>query len=151
MGLKCRFYNDLLGSSNIHTLHAGFKWNKQSEFIYKTKLISDEIGLKIQHILNTDNGVDIDHMTENVNGILISAAHSALARKRGLTAKKSIKKKKAWFDQDCYKLRKEVIKLGRKLCKIDSTHEQRQVFFRKKKELKKNWLNIRNNHLNNLF
>ena len=30
-----------------------------------------------------------------------------------------------------------MIKFGRKLCKVNSTHEQRQVFFRKKRELKK--------------
>ena len=137
MGLKCRFYNDSVDSSNIHNLHLGFKWNKQSEFVYKTKLSSDEIGLKIKHILNESNDFDIDDFTENVNDVLLSAAHSTLVQKRGLNAKKSVKKKKAWFDQDCYKLRKEVIKLGRKLCKVNSTHEQRQVFFRKKRELKK--------------
>ena len=36
-----------------------------------------------------------------------------------------------------FKLRKEVVKLGRKVCKINSTLEQRVVFFKKKKEFKK--------------
>ena len=98
--------------------------------------------MKIQSVLNTDNDTNIDDMTENVNDILISAAQSVLVRKRVSNAKKSVKKKKKWFDQskkisndqDCFKLRKEVVKLGRKLCKINSTHEQHVVFFRKKKD-----------------
>ena len=104
--------------------------------MYKTKLLSDEFEMKIQSVLNTDNDTNIDDMTENVNDILISAAQSVLVRKRVSNVKKSVKKKKKWFDQDYFKLRKEVVKLGRKLCKINSTHGQRVVFFRKKKDFK---------------
>ena len=46
-------------------------------------------------------------------------------------------KKKKWFDRDCYGLRKEVIRLGRKMCRSKVTHEQRIVFFSNKRELRK--------------
>ena len=45
--------------------------------------------------------------------------------------------KKKWFDRNCFGLRKEVIRRGRKICRSKATHEQRMVFFSKKNELRK--------------
>ena len=75
-------------------------------------------------------------MLSKVENILKSAADGALKQRRTIYSK-SKRKKKKWFDRDCYILRKDVLRLGRKICRSKATHEQRTVFFSKKKELRK--------------
>ena len=77
----------------------------------------------------------VENMTNNVNDILLNSAKQALQQKKHM--KRSAKKKKKWFDRDCFSLRKEVIKLSRQLCRANATHETRILFFQKKKELRR--------------
>ncbi|MCU7800906.1 MAG: reverse transcriptase family protein [gamma proteobacterium symbiont of Lucinoma myriamae] len=135
LGFKCKFKCNVTESHGIYELKPNFCWNSQSEYIFKATLSSDDIMGKINNILHTDKNTDIEEMTESVNNVLNSAAESALRKKK--LSKNSSKKKKKWFDRDCFTLRREVIRLGRKLCRSSITHEQRLVFFKKKKELKK--------------
>ena len=76
-------------------------------------------------------------MLSKVENILNSAAQRALKERK--IGSKSKPKKKKWFDRNCYALRKEVMRLGRKLCRSKVTHEERMLFFskKKKKELRK--------------
>ena len=47
LGLKCRFYNDSVDSSNIHNLHLGFKWNKQLNLYIKQSYLQTKSALKL--------------------------------------------------------------------------------------------------------
>ena len=73
----------------------------------------------------------VEDMTNNVNDILLNSAKQALQQKKHM--KMSAKKKKKWFDRDCFSLRKEVIKFSRQLCRANATHETRILFFSKEK------------------
>ena len=79
--------------------------------------------------------MDVDEMLSKVETILSSAAKLALKERKVCT--KSKPKKKKWFDKDCDTLRREVLRLGRKLCRSKVTHEQRLLFFKRKREFKK--------------
>ncbi|MEW8544065.1 MAG: reverse transcriptase family protein [Candidatus Thiodiazotropha sp.] len=113
-----------------------FRWDSQSEFIYKSALLSEDIVNQINSVLLANETVmDVDAMLSKVESILNSAAKLALKERKICTKSKT--KKKKWFDRDCYALRREVLSLGRKLCRSTVTHEQRMLFFSKKKELRK--------------
>ena len=135
-GFRCSYkVTDFV--NDMHPLKPNFKWDDQSDFIYKSALRSDALGNQIESVLQmTESNLCIDEMLSKVENILTSAAHGALKERKTVHSKSKIKKKK-WFDRDCYGLRKEVVRLGRKLCKSKVTHEQRTVFFSKKKELRK--------------
>ena len=79
--------------------------------------------------------MDVDEMLSKVETILSSAAKLALKEKKVCTKSKT--KKKKWFDRDCYTLRREILRLGRKLCRSKVTHEQRMLFLVEKGNLKK--------------
>ena len=111
-----------------------FKWNNQSELIYKSTLASSSTGEKIKGILNLGSDMNVEDMTNEVNDILLNSAKHALQQKR--QTKNTAKKKRKWFDRDCFSLRKEVIKFGRQLCRTRAAHETRLLFFKKKKELR---------------
>ncbi|MES9993748.1 MAG: reverse transcriptase family protein [Candidatus Thiodiazotropha sp.] len=135
-GLKCK-YDTFTDTCKIHQLDPNFKWDNKSEFLYKMNLISDETRKQIDTFLRIGDTEDIESMTTDVTDILISAAQSVLRQNKHKNGNNLARRRKKWFDQDCFNLRKEVVKLGRKICKTNSTHEQRLVFFKKRKELKK--------------
>ena len=135
-GFKCS-YKIAKVENDIYPLKPNFKWDDQSEFIYKSALTSNSIGNQIESVLQmTESNLCIDEMLSKVENILKSAADGALKQRRNIYSK-SKRKKKKWFDRDCYILRKDVLRLGRKMCRSKATHEQRTVFFSKKKELRK--------------
>ena len=76
----------------------------------------------------------VEGMTYEVNEILFHSAKQALQQRKH--PKRLSKKKNKWFGRDCFSLRKEVIKLGRQLCRTRATHEKRMVFFKRKMELR---------------
>ena len=135
LGLKCNFKAAASCNSNIYKLEKNFKWDTQSELIYKSTLVSSSVGKKIKDILNSGSDMTVEDMTNNVNDILLNSAKQALQQKKHM--KRSAKKKKKWFDRDCFALRKEVIKLSRQLCRANATHETRILFFKRKKELRR--------------
>ena len=51
--------------------------------------------------------MNVEDMTNQVNDILLNSAKHALQQKR--QTKNTAKKKRKWFDRDCFSLRKEVI------------------------------------------
>ena len=134
LGLKCNFKIRTNSRLNIYTLENNFKWNNQSELIYKSTLASSSTGEKIKGILNLESDMIVEDMTNQVNDILLNSAKHALQQKRH--TKNTSKKKKKWLDRDCFSLRKEVIRLGRQLCRTRAAHETRLLFFKKKKELR---------------
>ena len=135
-GLKCS-YKIANFENDIYPMRPNCKWDDQSSFIYKYTLKSDGICNQIESVLQmTESNLCIDEMLSKVENILESAAHGALKERKTIYSKFKIKKKK-WFDRDCYGLRKEVIRLGRKMCRSKVTHEQRIVFFSKKRDLRK--------------
>ena len=132
-GFKCSYKTSEF-KHDIYPLQPNFRWGDQSESIYKSALSSDNIVNQINSILQSnETDVCIDEMLSKVENVLNSAAQRAL-KERKLGSKS---KKKKWFDRNCYALRKEVIRLGRKLCRSKVTHEERMLFFNKKKELRK--------------
>ena len=124
-----------------------FKWNNQSELIYKSTLASSSTGEKIKGILNLGSDMTVKDMTNQVNDILLNSAKHALQQKRHT---KTSKKKKKWFDIDSFSLRKEVMKLGRQLCRTRVAHETRLLFFKKKKELR-HLIKTKKKRLNNKY
>ena len=97
--------------------------------------LSDNIVNPINSILQSNETVVcIDEMLSKVENVSNSAAQRALKERK--IGSKSKTKKKKWFDRNCYALRKEVIRLGRKLCRSKVTHEERMLCFSKKKELR---------------
>lgn len=82
VGLKCKFYRHLLDSQCIYDLRPKYKWNNQSEFIYKAAMQSSEISAKIEQFLDVTNGTDVEKMTESVCDILHSAAKSTLKQNK---------------------------------------------------------------------
>ena len=135
LGLKCNFKATASCNSNIYKLEKNFKWDPQSKLIYKSTLVSSSVDKKVKDILNSGSDMTVEDMTNNVNDILLNSAKQALQQKKHM--KRSSKKKKKWFDRDCFSLRKEVIKLSRQLCRANATHETRILFFQKKKELRR--------------
>ena len=120
---------------SIYKIEKNFKWDTQSELIYKSTLVSSSVGKKIKDILNSGSDMTVEDVTNHVNGILLNSAEQALQQKK--SNKRSAKKKNKWFDRDCFSLRKEIIKLSRQLCRANATHETRILFFQKKKELRR--------------
>ena len=133
-GFKCS-YKTTEFKHDIYPLKPNFRWDDQSEFIYKSALSSDNIVNQINSILQSnETNVCIDEMLSKVGNILDSAVQRTLKERK--IGSKSKPKKKKWFDSNCYALRKEVMRLGRKLCRSKVTHEERMLFFSKKKELR---------------
>ena len=130
-GFKCS-YKVTDFKNDIYPLKANFKWDEQSEFIYKSALTSDGIGNQITTVLQMiENELCIDEMLSKVENILKSAAQGALKERKIYSKAKTTKNK--WFDRNCFGLRKEVIRLGRKICRSKATHEQRMVFLVRKR------------------
>ena len=71
-------------------------------------------------------------MLSKVENIEESAAHGALKERKTIYLNSKIKEKKC-FHIDSYGLRKEVIRLERKMYTSKVTHEQRIVFLTKKR------------------
>ena len=72
----------------------------------------------------------VEDMTNHINDILLNSAKQALQQKKHM--KRSAKKKKKWFDRDCFSLRKEVIKLRRQLCRAHVMKHEIYFFNRKR-------------------
>ena len=72
----------------------------------------------------------MDEMLLKVENVLNSAAQRAL-KERNIGSKSKTKTKK-WFDRNCYALRREVIRLGRKLCmsKVQRIKRTRITYFK---------------------
>ena len=78
--------------------------------------LSDNIVNQINSILlSNETDVCIDEIMSKVENVLNSAAQRALKERK--IGSKSKTKRKKYFDRNCYALRKEVIRLGRKLSK----------------------------------
>ena len=120
---------------SIYKQEKNFKWDTQSKLIYKSTLVSNSVGVKLNDILNSGPDITVEDMTNHVNDILLNSSKQALQQKKHI--KRSAKKKKKWFDRDFFSLRKEVIKLNRQLCRANATHETRILSFQKKKELRR--------------
>ena len=114
-GFKCS-YKTTDFENDLHALKPNFRWDSQSEFIYKSALSSDDIVNQINSVLRlNETDICVDEMLSKVETILNSAAQRALKERK--ICSKSRTKKKKWFDRDCYALRREVIRLGRKMCR----------------------------------
>ena len=66
LGLNCNFKATVSCNSNIHKLEKNFKWDTQSELIYKSTLVSSSVGEKIKDILNSGSDMTVDDMTNPV-------------------------------------------------------------------------------------
>ena len=82
-----------------------------------------------------ETDICVDEMLSKVETILNSVAQRALKERK--ICPKSKTKKQKWFYRDRYALRREVIRLGRKMCRSTATYEQRMLLFSKKMELRK--------------
>ena len=71
---------------------------------------------------------------DQINDILLNSAKNSLQQKRH--TENTSKKKKNWFNRNCFSLNKEIINLGRQLCRTRAAHETRLLFFKKKKKLR---------------
>lgn len=94
---------------------------------FKATLSSHETQTEIKRLLLAGENEDTEGMMGKVNNILDSAAKSTLKQKKH--SKNNKRNNKKWFDTDCFVLRREVIKLGRRLCRPGATHLQRMVFW----------------------
>ena len=135
LGLKCNFKTTASCNSRIYKLEKNFKWDTQSELIYKSTLVSSSVDEKIKDTLISGSDMTVEDMTNHVNDILLNSEKQALQQKKHM--KRSAKKKNKMFDKDCFSLKKEAIKLSRQLCRANATHETRILFFQKKKELRR--------------
>ena len=134
-GFKCS-YKTTEFKHDVYPLKPNFRRDDRSEFIYKSALSSDNIVNQINSILQSnETDVCIDEMPSKVENVLNFAAQRALKERK--IGSKSKPKKKKWFDRNSYALRKEVIRLGRKLYRSKVMPEERMLFFSKKKELRK--------------
>lgn len=137
LGLKCKFKNRTNEClKNTHTINSTFKWDSQSELVYRSTLSSNSIREKINKLCHTcsDTSMTVDDMTEKTNTILLTAANQVLVKRK--CSRKHNQKKRKWFDKDCFYLRRDVIRLGRQLCRSRATHTQRMLFFQRKRELR---------------
>ena len=82
MGLKCNFKATASCNSNIYKLEKNFKWDTQSELIYKSTLVSSSVGEKIKDILNSGSDMTVEDMTNHVNDILLNSAKQAMQQKK---------------------------------------------------------------------
>ena len=119
----------------IYPLKANFKWDEQSEFIYKSALTSDVIGNQITAVLQmTENELCIDEMLSKVDNILKSAAQGAL-KERKYIQKLKLRKRNGLIEI--------VLDLGKKFYVLEGKFvdlKQRMNnngIFSKKKELRK--------------
>ena len=65
--------------NDLYSLKPNFRWDSQSEFIYKTALLSDDIANQINIVLQSnETDMDVDEMLSKVETILSSAAKLAL-------------------------------------------------------------------------
>ena len=91
-GFKCS-YKVTDFKNDIYPLKANFKWDEQSEFIYKSALTSGGIGNQITAVLQmTENELCIDEMLSKVENILKSAAQGALKERKIYSKAKTTKK-----------------------------------------------------------
>ena len=81
LGLKCNFKATTSCNSNIYKLEKNFKWDTQSELIYKSTLVSSSVGKRIKDILNSGSDMTVEDMTNNVNDILLNSAKQALQQR----------------------------------------------------------------------
>ena len=77
MELRCLYENNLTEKSDIQKIGSIFKWNSQSEFIYKSTLASDQI-----EIINLHSEMHVDEMVGRVNDILHATAYSVLRKRK---------------------------------------------------------------------
>ena len=92
LGLKCNFKATASCNSNMYKLEKKFKWDTQSELIYKSTLVSSSVGKNIKDILNSGSDMTVEDITNNVNDILLNSAKQALQQKKHM--KRSAKKKR---------------------------------------------------------
>ena len=100
LGLKCNFKAIASCNSNIYKQEKNFKWDTQSKLIYKSTLVSNSVGVKLNDILNSGPDITVEDMTNHVNDILLNSSKQALQQKKHI--KRSAKKKKKWFDRDFF-------------------------------------------------
>ena len=74
LGLKCTFKATASCNSNIYKQEKNFKWDTQSKLIYKSTLVSNSVGVKLNDILNSGSDMTVEDMTNHVNDILLNCA-----------------------------------------------------------------------------
>ena len=81
---------------------------------------------------NIDN---VDNNIEELNNFLVNCASKCAKRTRNNT--KQHNKSKPWFNTDCWKLKSEIKKLGKLMCKQPHDLQLRQSFYSTKRNFRK--------------
>ena len=82
LGLKCNFKTTASCNSRIYKLEKNFKWDTQSELIYKSTLVSSSVDEKIKDTLISGSDMTVEDMTNHVNDILLNSEKQALQQKK---------------------------------------------------------------------
>ena len=71
LGLKCNFKATASCNVNVYKLEKKFKWDTQSELIYKSTLVSSSVCEKIKDILNSGSDMTVEDMINYVNDMIL--------------------------------------------------------------------------------
>ncbi|VDI26291.1 Hypothetical predicted protein [Mytilus galloprovincialis] len=101
-------------SNNLHAAPVNFRWTEDSPLKFQQALLSPDNQQKISSFLINDSDCsseDINKKAQDLCDIFLSAAKISLVTPK--KNKKGSRPQKKWFDSDLFKMRKNVISLGK--------------------------------------
>ena len=134
---------DLSGDSSIElTSHPiAFKWNEHCREVLLDIFNSDEVNDHLDTLLNpsNDNDLDINSLVNDFTEIITKASRKCipLKKQKKKSSKTRVTQKQKWFDNNCYRLKRELRNLGKLISTQPNDPFIRHMFFTKKKEYKK--------------
>ena len=121
------------------TLPGKFIVDESTKQMYVESLLDNESSCLIQSFLNDveNNDIDIETLTNQFAEIINTSAKKSAKFKLYSSHKRKKRFKKKWFDNNCYIMKRELRKLGKRLLMNSNNADLKCTFHRLKKEYNK--------------